>query len=56
MNMNAPGCRWEWRVPLTTLDNSVEPPIEGTLHVFALLCHNHMFLLILFNSLVKYLP
>jgi len=35
------GCRWEWRVSPTTRDNSVQPPIKETLHIFTLLWHNH---------------
>ena len=40
MKKNLRGCRWEKRVPQTTRDNSVQPPIKETLHIFALLCHN----------------
>jgi len=52
-----PGCCWATGVSPTTCDNSVQPSIKETLNIFALLCHNHTaILLILFNTLVKYLP
>jgi len=41
MKINVRGCRWERRVSPTTRDNSVQSSIKETLHIFALLCHNH---------------
>ena len=37
--INVTGCRYERRVPQTTRDNSVKPPLIETL--FALLFYNH---------------
>jgi len=52
-----PGCCWATGVSPTTRDNSVQPLKKETLHIFALLCHNYTaILLMLFNTLVKYLP
>jgi len=52
-----PGCCCATGVSPTTRDNSVQPPIKETLHILALLCHNHTaILLMLFNTPVKYLP
>jgi len=57
MKKNLCGFPWERRVPQTTRDNSVQPPIKETQHIFALLCHNHTYLLlIVFNTLLKYSP
>jgi len=53
------GCCWATGVSPTTRDNSVQPAIKETLinNIFALLCHNHTaILLMLFNTLVKYVP
>jgi len=41
MKQNLHGCRWERQVSPMTRDNSIQPPIKETLHIFALLYHNH---------------
>jgi len=41
MKLNLRCCRWERRVPRTTRDNSVQPPVKETLHILTMLCHNH---------------
>jgi len=41
MKINLIDCRWKRQVRPTTRDNSVQPPIEETLHILTMLCHNH---------------